>query len=134
MDFEWPDEAVELRAGAVEFGRGALSASVADDDRDGRFPAEKWRRLAEWGYFSLAVPTELGGSGVDPLTALLVTEGLGEGCEDGGLVFSAAVQAWVVTPSLLRFASDPSRERLVPRLATGRLIGAFAISEPDTGS
>jgi alkylation response protein AidB-like acyl-CoA dehydrogenase len=134
MDFEWPEEVRALRAEAVAFARDALAEGVGDDDRAERFPLEKWRRLADWGYFGLCVPEELGGAGLDPLAGLAVTEGLGEACGDGGLLFSAAVQAWVVIPALLRFGSDEQRRRFVPRLADGGAVGAFAITEPDAGS
>lgn len=134
MHFEWTEDQLRLRAEAVAFARGALGDGVRDDDRGGRFPAEKWRKLAEWGYFGLCVPAELGGAGLELLGGLLVTEGLGEGCSDLGLLFSASVQAWVVLRALLVFGSDEQQRRYVPGLADGTAIGAFAITEPDSGS
>jgi alkylation response protein AidB-like acyl-CoA dehydrogenase len=134
MEFEWSEDQLDLRAQAVAFGRGALDDGVQEDDREGRFPAEKWKRLAEWGYFGLCVPSELGGAGVDVLSGLLVTEGLGEGCGDCGLLFSAAVQAWVVIRSLLAFGTDEQQRHYLPGLLDGSTIGALAITEPDSGS
>src|SRR3954454_14015011 len=133
MDFGWDSDSLTLRSAAVEFGR-SLNDDVLDDDRAGRFRADKWARLAEWGYFGLCVPQEFGGAGVDVLTGLLVTEGLGEGCRDGGLLFSAAVQSWVVIPALLRYGSEDQKGRYLPGLIDGSRIGAFAITEPDSGS
>jgi len=68
------------------------------------------------------------------MSALLVTEGLGEGCLDGGLVFSAVVQAWVIVPMLLRFGTEEQKRRYLPGLTSGSTIGALAITEPDSGS
>src|SRR2546421_3418973 len=133
MDFEWPEESLNLRSEAVAFGE-SLNAGVLDDDREGRFPIEKWRQLAEWGYFGLRVPTEFGGTALDPLTGVLVAEGLGEGCRDGGLVFSAGVQAWVLTSGLLKYGSEEQKQRYLPGLVAGSVIGALAITEPDSGS
>jgi len=133
MDFDWPEESLTLRREAVEFGR-SLNAGILEDDRAGRFPVEKWKRLAEWGYLGLRAPAEFGGGDVDPLTGLLVTEGLGEGCEDGGLVFSATVQAWVLVPGLMTYGTEEQKQRHLPGLAAGTTIGALAITEPDTGS
>ncbi len=133
MDFDWPEESLSLRGEAVAFGE-SLNVGVIEDDREGRFPAEKWQRLAEWGYFGLRVPADLGGVAIDPLAGLLVAEGLGEGCRDGGLVFSASVQAWVMTSGLLSHGSDEQRRRYLPGLAAGTTIGALAITEPDSGS
>jgi alkylation response protein AidB-like acyl-CoA dehydrogenase len=107
---------------------------VLDDDSEGRFPAEKWQRLAEWGYFGNRVPPEFGGAGLDLLTGALVAEGLGEGCRDGGLVFSAGVQAWVLTSGLLTYGTEEQKRRYLPGLAAGSTIGALAITEPETGS
>ena len=133
MDFEWSEESLNLRAEAVAFGK-SLNDGVLEDDRTGRFPAEKWQRLADWGYFGLRVPAEHGGAEMDLLSGLLVTEGLGEGCEDGGLVFSAAVQAWVLTSGLLTYGTEDQNRRYLPGLAAGTTMGALAITEPESGS
>jgi alkylation response protein AidB-like acyl-CoA dehydrogenase len=134
MQFEWTEDQLALRAEAAAFGRGALNDDVLSDDRTGRFPTDKWKRLADWGFFGLCVPSELGGAGLDPLSGLLVTEGLGEGCSDGGLLFSAAVQAWVVMRALLAFGAQDQKQRYLPGLMDGSTIGAFAITEPGSGS
>ncbi len=134
MDLEWSAEQLELRAEAVAFAHAKLNHDVTGDDRAGRFPTEKWNDLAGWGFFGLAVPEELGGAGLDRMTALLVTEGLGEGCIDGGLVFSAVVQAWVIVPVLLRFGSEQQKRRYLPGLMSGSTVGALAITEADSGS
>jgi alkylation response protein AidB-like acyl-CoA dehydrogenase len=133
VDFDWSQESLNLRAEAVAFGE-SLNAGVLDDDREARFPAEKWQRLADWGYFGLRVPQQFGGAGIDLLAGLLVAEGLGEGCRDGGLVFSASVQAWVMTAGLLSFGTEEQKRRYLPGLAAGTTIGALAITEPDSGS
>ncbi|MGK5110407.1 acyl-CoA dehydrogenase family protein [Geodermatophilus sp. CPCC 205506] len=134
MDFDWSDEQLKLRQEALSFGAAALAEHVERDDRDGRFPREKWDALGSWGLFGLTVPEEHGGSGLDPMTALAVTEGLAEGCPDSGLVFSAIVQTWVLVPTFMRFATDEQRNRYLPGLVSGSLIGALAVTEPDSGS
>jgi alkylation response protein AidB-like acyl-CoA dehydrogenase len=134
MDFGWTEEQLQLRAEAVAFARKVLDGGVEADDQDRRFPVEKWDKLASWGFFGLSVPSGLGGSGLDVMTALLVTEGLGAGCSDTGLLFSASVQAWVVIPTVLRFASEEQQRRYLPGLIDGSIIGALAMTEPETGS
>jgi alkylation response protein AidB-like acyl-CoA dehydrogenase len=133
MEFEWTEEQLGLRAAAVDFGR-SLNEGVLQDDRDARFPLEKWQKIADWGYFGLCVEENLGGAGVDPLSGLLVTEGLAEGCHDGGLLFSAAVQSSVVIRALQSFATGDQLQRHLPGLMDGTEIGAFAITEPGSGS
>jgi alkylation response protein AidB-like acyl-CoA dehydrogenase len=134
MDLGWTDEQLELRAQAAAFARKVLDEGVEADDRAGRFPAEKWEKLASWGFFGLSAPSGLGGSGLDPMTALCVTEGLGVGCSDTGLLFSATVQAWVIIPTVLRFASEEQQRRYLPGLMDGSIIGALAMTEPESGS
>jgi alkylation response protein AidB-like acyl-CoA dehydrogenase len=134
VNFDWTPEQLELRAEAAGFARRVLDTAVEADDRDGRFPVEKWGELASWGFFGLSVPVELGGAGLDHMTALAVTEGLGAGCSDAGLLFSATVQAWVVIPTVLRFATEEQRRRHLPGLLDGSVVGALAVTEPETGS
>jgi alkylation response protein AidB-like acyl-CoA dehydrogenase len=133
VDFDWSEEALNLRSEATAFGE-SLNKGVLEDDREGRFPVEKWQAVAEWGYFGLRLPEQYGGTDLDPLTGIMVAEGLGEGCHDGGLVFSAGVQAWVLTSGMLTYASDEQKQRYLPGIASGTTIGALAITEPDTGS
>lgn len=133
MEFEWSEEQLGLRAAAVEFGR-ALNEGVQEDDREARFPVEKWQKVADWGYFGLCVPEAFGGAGVDSLSGLVVTEGFAEGCVDGGLLFSAAVQASVVIRALLSFGTEEQQRCHLPGLMNGTSIGAFAITEPGSGS
>jgi alkylation response protein AidB-like acyl-CoA dehydrogenase len=133
MDFEWDPESLSLRAAALEFGR-SLNAGALEDDRAGHFREDKWERLAQWGYLGLCVPKEFGGAGADPLAGLLVTEALAESCHDGGLLFSAAVQAWVVIPALVRHGSEDQKRRYLPALVDASSIGAIAITEPEAGS
>lgn len=134
MDFAWSDEQLDLRAEIVAFAHKKLNDHVGDDDRGGRFPQEKWDELSRWGFFRLAPPEELGGAGLDRMSALLLTEGLGEGCLDAGLVFSTVVQTWVIIPLLLRFGTEAQKARHLPGLTSGASIGALAITEPDSGS
>ena len=85
-------------------------------------------------FFGLAYSVDLGLSGPHRMTALLVTEGLGEGCLDSGLVFSAVVQAWVIIPVLMRFGTEQQKSRDFPGLMSAATIGALAITVADTGS
>ena len=68
------------------------------------------------------------------MTGLLVTEGLSEGCRDGGLVLSSVVQAWNVCRAFLKYGTDEQKRRYLPALADGSVIGAFSLTEPDSGS
>jgi alkylation response protein AidB-like acyl-CoA dehydrogenase len=114
-------------------------AELADPDltrRDERseFWREGWDRCARYGIQGLVIPTDLGGQGLDLVTAMLRFEGLGLGCDDGGLVFALSSQIWTMQMALDRFGTAEQRERYLPPLASGEQIAAFAMSEPESGS
>lgn len=111
-----------------------LNADQGTDDRDSRFPLERWRELARTGLLGLPVAEQWGGLGQDLLTTMYVLEGLGQGCRDGGLSFSAVTHLVSTGVALQRFGSDALRERYLPAVCSGESIGAHAITEPASGS
>ena len=103
-------------------------------DRELRFAADDWKRCAERGIHGVRVPTELGGRGADWATTLLTLEGLGYGCRDNGLAFAIGSQILSTQETIVRFGSPEQRERWIPPLIDGEAYGAFAMTEPDSGS
>ena len=135
MDFHWTDTQREQRDRAVEFARSELAADVVTGDRDSRFPRENWRKCADYGVQALSLPERYSGRPeVDFMTAILIMEGLGYGCDDGGLTFALNAQIWTVQLPLLQFGSEDLCERYLPGMSRGELIGAHAISEAESGS
>lgn len=135
MDFGWTDEQLARRQGALAFAR----AELADDeltarDQEGRFSRELWDRCARFGILGLSVPPEYGGQEIDLPTAMLIMEGLGEGCADNGLTFALNAQLWTVQRPIARFGTEEQKRRFLPGLSAGHLIGAHALTEPDAGS
>jgi alkylation response protein AidB-like acyl-CoA dehydrogenase len=122
----------------LETAAWARDVLVADDmierDRDCQFSRSAWKAVAERGILASVVPTELGGSGHDAVTSTLILEGLGLGCRDNGLAFAAASQMLSFQDSLVRFGSDAQRTDVLLPAIEGDLIGAFAITEADSGS
>jgi len=133
MDFSWSEEQLALNRSVGEFG-ATLNEGVIADDRSATFPAEKWRRCAEFGVLGLAVPEGYGGSGNDVLTTMLALEALGYSCRDNGLLFALNAQMWAVQTPIQRFGSAEQRGRYLPRLVRGESIGAHAMTEPGSGS
>ncbi|MFI0423542.1 acyl-CoA dehydrogenase family protein [Spongiactinospora sp. 9N601] len=113
---------------------GALNDEALDRDRRGVFSHEKWKLLAEAGLFGLPFPAEYGGLDQDLPATAHILEGLGFGCRDGGLAFSAATHLVGGGIALWRFGGDRLKERYLPGICAGTTIGAHAISEPDHGS
>jgi hypothetical protein len=134
MDFDWTDEQRAFRDSVVAFAARQLGDGLAAGDRDGTFPAEAWRRCAEFGIQGLPVPEAYGGSGADNLTLVMTMEALGYGCRDNGLLFSLNAQMWACQAPIARFGDEAQRGRYLPRLCDGSLVAAHAMSEPDSGS
>lgn len=134
MDLGWTDEQLELRSAAVEFGRRELSAGVVEADREGAFRRDVWLRCAAFGIQGLPIPAAYGGGGKDLLTTMLVMEGLGYGGRDNGILFALNAQLWSVELPILRFGTEEQRQRYLPGLCRGELIGAHGMTEPGSGS
>ena len=134
MDFALSDAQHAVRTGAETFARDHLDEDWVDHDRSGRFPRDAWRRCATFGIQGAMVPASLGGRGMDVLSTVLMLEGLGYGCRDNGLPFALASQMWSLQAALMRFGDDAQKTRYLPRLCDGESIGAFGITELDSGS
>ena len=134
MNFDWTDEQRAYHDTIVEFAKARLATDIAIRDRDHRFPREDWTRCAEVGIQGLPVPARYGGTDAPATTIVLALEALGYGCRDNGLIFALNAQLWACTLPLVRFGSEAQRERYLPGLSDGSVIGAQAISEPEAGS
>ncbi len=124
-----------LKRETAEWARSVFG----DDDVVGRddrceFSETGWKLCADHGILGLRVPEADGGQGRDLVSALLVLEGLGLGCPDNGLTFAVASQIWAIQGAIVRFGTDDQRHRWLPPMVRGEVLGAFAISEPETGS
>ena len=134
MDFSWSEDQLALRRSIVEFAQRELGDGILADDRAGTLSRAKWRKCAEMGIHGLAVPEAYGGTGHDVLTTVLALEALGYGCADAGLLFAIGAQMWAVQAPILRFGSEAQRQHYLPKLLSGEIIGAHAITEPGSGS
>ena len=132
MDFELSAEQHEIRTLAREVAQAEIEPYAAEWDRNHRFPAELVPKLAELGLMGVCVPEELGGAGADFLAYILVLEELSRA--DAGVGVTVAVHTSAATLPIVRFGTDEQREELVPPLARGERLGAFALSEPEAGS
>ncbi|MDH6118960.1 acyl-CoA dehydrogenase family protein [Kitasatospora sp. GAS204B] len=121
-----------LRNKVLEFAR-ALSAESDEKARDG-FDRVGWKRLAEFGVHGWIAPVEYGGAGLDPLSAILAFEALGQGCTDNGLVFAVNNHVWACMVYLMEHGTPAQKGRWLPGLVDGSLIGAHALTEAEAGS
>ena len=134
MNLAWSDEQLQLRDSVVQFARQALGDSVRERDRCDAFSREAWERCAEFGIQGLPMPKEYGGAEQDHMTTILAMEALGYACRDQGLLFSLHAQMWSIQMPILKFGTPEQRQRYLPALCDGSLIGAHCMSEPGSGS
>lgn len=134
MDFEFSEEQLEFKKSAIRFAQKALNDGVMDRDRDAVFSRELWKKCADFGIQASAFPEQYGGLNTDIYSTMLLMEGLGYGCKDSGLIFAINGQMWTVQMPILRFGSDAQKEKYLPGLCSGELIGANGVTEPDSGS
>ena len=132
MDLSLTPEQREIQALAREFADTEIAPHAAAWDRDRRFPAEVLAKLGELGLMGVCVPEELGGAGADFLSYILVLEELSRA--DAGVGVTVAVHTSAATLPIVAFGTEEQRQRFVPELAAGRVIGAFALTEAESGS
>jgi len=132
MEFERSPEQREIQALAREFADAEIAPHAAEWDRAHRFPRELLPKLAELGLMGVCIPEELGGAGADFVSYVLVLEELSRA--DAGIGVTVAVHTSATTLPIVAFGTDEQRDELVPPLARGERLGAFALSEPEAGS
>lgn len=134
MDFSWTEEQLSFKREVIKFAQQELNSNLVQRDKDGEFSTENWRKCAELGILGLPIPEKYGGADADILTTMLTMEGLGYGCRDNGLIFALNAQMWSVQLPILTFGTDTQKEKYLPGLCGGKLIGAHGMTEPDSGS
>jgi alkylation response protein AidB-like acyl-CoA dehydrogenase len=134
MDFALSDDQRAWHDNAVLFAQKELNQDVAGRDERREFSRAGWRACARFGVQGLPVPEEYGGRGKSLGVTIAAMEGLGYGCTDSGLIFAINASLWTNTIPLLRFGTRAQKERYLPGLAGGTLIGANGASEPEAGS
>ena len=132
MDFALTDEQREIQALAREVGETEIVPHASDWDRDHRFPRELFAKLGGLGLMGVCVPEELGGAGADFVAYVLVLEELSRA--DAGVGVTVAVHTSAATLPIVSFGTDEQKARFVPPLARGEVLGAFALTEPGSGS
>jgi alkylation response protein AidB-like acyl-CoA dehydrogenase len=134
VDFSWTEEQIKFRQNVIQFAQQELQGNLVDLDWREEFNREGWQKCGEFGLIGLPIPQQYGGSEADILTTIYGLEALGYGCKDNGLIFALNAQIWACEIPILTFGSEAQKQKYLPKLCKGELIGAHAASEPDAGS
>jgi alkylation response protein AidB-like acyl-CoA dehydrogenase len=130
--FELTPEQRLLQQTAREFAREQLAPYARERDRAEGLPRSIVDQLGQVGFLGLGLPASYGGTEVDELSYCLVVEELGRG--DSSVRGLVTVSLGLVAKTILRWGGEAHRTRWLPRLATGRALGCFALTEPAAGS
>jgi butyryl-CoA dehydrogenase len=130
--FELTEEQGLLQRTARDFARTEVAPRAAAIDREHRHPTELVARMAELGLLGIAVPEEHGGAGMDNVGYAVAMEEVSRACASTGVIMS--VNNSLVCDPLNRFGTPAQKQRFLAPLAAGKLLGCFALSEPEAGS
>ncbi len=132
MDLELAPQHATFRAAVREFAQAEVKPLAAEVDRDHRFPDEAVSGAGRAGLLGILIPTEYGGAGLDALAFALCIEELAQACASTSVIVD--VHTSVASEPILLFGTDEQKRRWLPRLASGEILGAFALTEPSSGS
>jgi alkylation response protein AidB-like acyl-CoA dehydrogenase len=134
VDFALTEEQVLFRTQIVEFARQRLNEGVVERDAEHAFDRDGFLACGEMGLLGLAVPEQYGGLGLGCISSMVAMEALGYGADDQGLAFVVNTQLWTCEMPIFRFGTDEQKDRYLPKLVTGEIIGGHAATEPNSGS
>jgi alkylation response protein AidB-like acyl-CoA dehydrogenase len=134
IDFSLTEEQQLFRTQIIEFCRQRLNGGVVERDVKSEFDREGFEACGEMGLLGLPVPEEYGGLGLDVVSCMVAMEALGYGADDQGLAFAVNTQMWTCELPILHFGSDEQKQKYLPRLVKGEIIGGHATTEPNSGS
>lgn len=126
------DEQLMIRDSAREFAQRAIAPNAAQWEADHAFPPEVLREMGRAGLMTIPIPAEWGGVGADYVAYSLALTEIAAG--DGAMSTLMSDQNSVIAMPLLEYGSDEQRERYLRPLAAGDILGAFALTEPQSGS
>lgn len=132
MNFELTEEQSAVREAAREFAQTELLPGVIERDEKEEFPAEQVKKMGELGFLGMMVDPKYGGGGMDTISYVLAMEEISK--VDASCSVIMSVNNSLVCWGLEKFGSDEQKEKYLKRLATGEIIGAFCLSEPEAGS
>jgi len=132
MDLDLPPAHASFRDGVRELAQAVALPLAAEVDRDHRFPQEAVGAAAEAGLLGVLIPRQYGGLGLDALAFALCIDELARACASTSVIVD--VHTSVGSEPILLFGTDEQKRRWLPRLASGELLGAFALTEPASGS
>src|SRR6478752_3117169 len=132
MNFDLSEEQTLIQEMVREFATSVVAPIAGKIDHDHRFPEELIPQLAELNLLGVPFPEEFGGAGADNVSYAIVLEELARACASTAIIVSAHTS--LATWPIFEFGTPEQRQKYVGRLASGAMLGAFALTEPGAGT
>ena len=132
MNFQLTEEQLAVQEAARDFAQTELLPGVIERDTEARFPIEQIQKMGALGFMGMMVDPAYGGGGMDTISYVIAMEELSK--IDASASVSMSVNNSLVCWGLEKYGSEEQKQKYLSKLATGELLGAFCLSEPEAGS
>lgn len=132
MDFNLTEEQQMIQQAARDFANAELLEGVIERDNEQKFPYDAVKKMGEMGFLGMMVDPKYGGAGLDSVSYVLAMEEIAKIDASAAVVMS--VNNSLVCAGLEKFCNEEQKMKYLKPLASGEVIGAFALSEPEAGS
>ncbi len=132
MDFQLTEEQQQIRELAREFAQKEIAPIAAEFDAKGEFPRETIKKMGELGLMGIEIPVEYGGAGLDTMCYVLALEEVSKADASHGTIMS--VNNSLFCYGINKFGSKAHKEKYLAPVASGEKIGAYSLTEPQSGS
>jgi len=132
MDFRYTEDQLSIQAIARDFAQKRIAPVAAEFDKSGEFPLDNIREMGQLGLMGIEVPHEYGGAGMDPVAyALAMIEIAAADCAHSTIM---SVNNSLYCNGILKYGTEEQKQKFVRAIASGEAIGAYALTEPQSGS
>ena len=132
MDFQLDKKHEMARKLFRDFAETEVAPTAIETDEKERFPRENVEKMARYGFLGIPIAKEYGGQGCDPLTYVMCVEELAKVCGTTAVIVSAHTS--LCCDPIATFGTEDQKKKYLPDLASGRKLGAFALTEPGAGT
>ena len=132
MDFRLSDDQLSIQSIAREFAQKRIAPVAAELDASGKFPLDNIREMGQLGLMGIEVPEEYGGAGLDPVAYALAMIEIGAADTAHSTIMS--VNNSLYCNGILQHGTEEQKQKYVRAIASGEHIGAYALTEPQSGS
>jgi len=132
MDFQLTEEHELIRQSAREFAQNEIIKDVLERDEKAKFPTDHVKKLGELGFLGMMVDPKYGGSGLDTISYVLAMEEISK--VDASVSVIMSVNNSLVCWGLEAYGTEEQKQKYLTKLATGEILGAYCLSEPEAGS